>query len=273
MKLPPFFLIVLIFLSACSNVNDSLEQENLTLKHEISKKNQGLLAFDDYVQSVQAQLDELKQNHRIIDARLLKNNEDDISYKLLQDIRLIDDWMLAIEKQIADGKYAIAEAGYLTTLKQDELNVALRKLSHKQDQLMSTQADVAKLAKMLEDFDNQLCEQDELIIKQEMQLNTVYFAFGNNSELINSGIASQKKGLFKNQRKVALKTNFDTAYFTPADKRLLVEIPVKSAEAVLLSSHPEGSYEWTGEGNIETLKIIDSVLFWRNTNYLAMAVQ
>lgn len=273
MKTPVVFSVFLILLTACSNQNETIEQENLTLKTEISKKNQGLLAFDEYVQSLQIRLNELKQNHRIIDANLLKNNEKELRYSLLQDIRLIDNWMSAIEKQVADGKYAVAEADYLTSLKQEELNVALRKLSQKQDQLLSTQADVVKLAKMLEEFDTQLCEQDELIMKLDQQLNSVYFAFGNNEELINSGVANKKKGLFKKQKNLELKADFDTTYFTRADKRLLKEIPVKSEEALLLSSHPEGSYEWIGEDSIEILKILDAELFWRNTSFLAMAVE
>jgi chromosome segregation ATPase len=273
MKIPVVFSVLLFLLTACSNQNDTLEQENLTLKTEISKKNQGLLAFDEYVQSLQVRLSQLKQNHRITDAKLLKNNEKDVSYTLLQDIRLIDNWMLAIEKQVADGKYAIAEANHLTSLKQEELNLALKKLSLKQDQLLATQSDIVKLAKMLEEFDNQLCEQDELLMKLDKQMNNVYFAFGNNDELINSGVANKKKGLFKKQKSVELKTDFDTTYFTQVDKRQLKEIPVKSEEALLLSSHPEGSYEWIGEDSIETLKILDVELFWRNTSYLAMAVK
>lgn len=273
MKSILIFSVLFIAVTACSNQTESLVQENEALKIEIASKNKSLMAFDDYVQSLQIRFKVLKQNHKITDANLVKNKEKELSYTLLQDIRLIDNWMLAIEKQVADGKYAIAEAEQLSEQKQVELNEGLRKLSHKQDQLLATQDDVAKLAAMLEDFDNQLCERDDLIKKQDESLHSVYFAFGSNKELIKSGVAGKKKGFFGKRKQVELKTDFDTAYFTVADKRQLIEIPVKSGEATLLSSHPEGSYEWIGEDSVETLKIINSELFWRNTSYLAMVVK
>jgi len=273
MKTFAIFSVLIIAITACSNQNESLVQENEALKTEIAAKNKSLMAFDDYVQSVQIRFKEVKRNHKILDANLLKNNEKDVSYTLLQDIRLIDEWMIALEKQVADGRYAIAEAGQLTEQKHQELNAMLRKLSIKQDELLASRADVAKLAALLEDFDNQICERDELIQKQEENLNRVYFAFGSNDELIKSGVAGKKKGFLGKRKQVELKSDFDTAYFTHADKRQLKEITVKSNDAALLSSHPEGSYEWVGEDTVEIFRITDPDLFWRNTSYLAMAVK
>lgn len=100
------------------------------------------------------------------------------------------------------------------------------------------------------------------------ELNTCYFAIGTKSELQKHQII---KGGFLRKTKI-MPDDFEKSYFTKADKRSLVNIPLHSKKAKVLTNQPSDSYEIIEQGEQKVLKIKDSSAFWSLSNFLIIQV-
>ena len=100
------------------------------------------------------------------------------------------------------------------------------------------------------------------------ELNTCFFAIGTKGELQQHQII--KTG-FLRKTKILL-GDFERTYFTQADKRSLVNIPLHSKKAKVLTNQPADSYEIVEEGNQKILKIKDAAKFWSISNFLVIQV-
>lgn len=95
------------------------------------------------------------------------------------------------------------------------------------------------------------------------ELNTCFFAIGTKGELQQHQII--KTGFLRKTK--ILPGDFERTYFTQADKRSLVNIPLHSKKAKVLTNQPADSYEIVEEGNQKILKIKDAAKFWSISNF------
>lgn len=100
------------------------------------------------------------------------------------------------------------------------------------------------------------------------ELNTCFFAIGTKGELQHHQII--KTGFLRKTK--ILPGDFERTYFTQADKRSLVNIPLHSKKAKVLTNQPADSYEIVEEGNQKILKIKDAAKFWSISNFLVIQV-
>lgn len=100
------------------------------------------------------------------------------------------------------------------------------------------------------------------------ELNTCFFAIGTKGELQQHQII--KTGFLRKTK--ILPGDFERTYFTQADKRSLVNIPLHSKKAKVLTNQPADSYEIVEEGNQKILKIKDAAKFWSISNFLVIQV-
>ena len=100
------------------------------------------------------------------------------------------------------------------------------------------------------------------------ELNTCFFAIGTKGELQQHQII--KTGFLRKTK--ILPGDFERSYFTQADKRSLVNIPLHSKKAKVLTNQPADSYEIVEEGNQKILKIKDAAKFWSISNFLVIQV-
>ncbi|MCI9607952.1 MAG: hypothetical protein HFJ94_07260 [Muribaculaceae bacterium] len=100
------------------------------------------------------------------------------------------------------------------------------------------------------------------------ELNTCFFAIGSKSELQKHQII--KTGFLRKTK--IMPSDFEKAYFTQADKRSLVNIPLHSKKAKVLTNQPADSYEIVEEGDQKILKIKNAASFWSISNFLVIQV-
>ena len=109
-------------------------------------------------------------------------------------------------------------------------------------------------------------DKERTIIRQENEMNTVWYAIGTKSELKGENIL--KSG------DVLLKQDANLDYFTKADKRELTTINTHAKRAKLLTAHPEGSYTIERNENKECiLTITNPDKFWELSRYLVIQVR
>lgn len=103
----------------------------------------------------------------------------------------------------------------------------------------------------------------------DSELNACYFVVGSQSELKDNKIIETG---FLRKTKV-LPSDFNTSYFTRADKRTLTEIPTHSKKAEVMSNQPKDSYTIVDDGTGQkVVRITNPTEFWKVSNYLVVKV-
>lgn len=146
---------------------------------------------------------------------------------------------------------------------------------------LTSELDNAKV--QIEDLNTQVAEGQEQLkveteakeaamaetVAAENEANKVFYAVGTAKELKNNGLLEKK---FLGATKV-LKGDFNSNYFTTADKRKLNVINTNSKKVKIWSNVPSGSYEIVENANgMKTIKITNSTAFWSRTPYLIVQI-
>ena len=105
--------------------------------------------------------------------------------------------------------------------------------------------------------------QQQTIEEQTGRLNAAWYVYGTAKELKGQNIL--KDGRIFNS------TDFNKNYFTQIDIREDKVFPLYSKRAKLLTTHPDGSYEFTkDEEKLLTLTILDAEAFWSVSRYMVI---
>lgn len=167
-----------------------------------------------------------------------------------------------LQRSIATLKKQIAEQeSEISTLRESlsKANIKIEELNQSVDSLTNT-VTAANVAK--EQVENKNVE-----LTNEM--NTVYYAIGTDKELKEAGLL--KSGGFLRGSKINT-ADFDTQFFTRADKRYLDKINLHSAKAKVMTQQPEGSYRIDDNGGQKVLVITDAARFWNASVYLVVKI-
>ncbi len=282
----------LILASACGNKNggqvdsDSMRFADLTSEYnEATSFNDSLMLLmgDIYtgLDSINAQegllysqggdnVDrraEVRQNLENIRARLNANRRllADMEAKLNSSnnknavlTKTISQLKAHIEQQ--DQKIARLESDLTKT--KGELEAAHGEISNLNTQVAETQEQVKVETAAKEQAQQQAVE-------AENTANRVYYCIGTNKELKKNGLLEKK---FLGATKV-MQGNFNSSYFTKADKRTLTTIPSGGKKVKIWSNNPAGSYQIVDNADgTKTVKITNPSQFWGRTPYLIIQI-
>lgn len=202
------------------------------------------------------------------------------SQRMREDILFIQQRMESNRKQI--------ESLYKELLNSGEETASLRKvLSNLQQELNDKVSSIAALQNELAQKNVRIAELDSavalltgdvnalqkvtetqlgVIERQELQLNTAWYVYGTARELKEQYILKGGK-LFST-------TDFNKNYFTEIDIRTDKIFPLYANHAKLLTTHPDGSYEFTRDESKQlTLTILDPTAFWSVSRYMVIQIR
>lgn len=202
------------------------------------------------------------------------------SQRMREDILFIQQRMESNRKQI--------ESLHKELLKSGEETASLRKvLSNLQQELNDKVSSIAALQNELAQKNVRIAELDSavalltgdvnalqkvtetqlgVIERQELQLNTAWYVYGTARELKEQYILKGGK-LFST-------TDFNKNYFTEIDIRTDKIFPLYAKHAKLLTTHPDGSYEFTRDESKQlTLTILDPTAFWSVSRYMVIQIR
>ena len=239
------------------------------------------------INEIEMALQTVREAENII---MIENQEGNSNYAVSQ-IEAIDRTIQQNKAKIANLEKQLAEAGskskqlnatitrlkneldekdtYITTLK-NELSQSRSQVAELTDQVEDLNRSVENLNENINDLNAQTAEQQATIRLQETMMNTVYYVVAPMETLINNGIVN-KGGLFK---KESVSDHLDKNMLQAADKRSLTLIPLNSKKAIIMTNHPESSYNIVkGEDDMLSLEIIDTEAFWNISNYLIVSIK
>lgn len=239
------------------------------------------------INEIELALQTVREAENII---MIENQEGNSNYAVSQ-IEALDRTIQQNKEKIAQLEKQLADAGskskqlnatinrlkseldekdnYITTLR-NELNQSRSQVAELTTQVEDLNKDVESLNQNIDNLNAQSAEQQATIRLQETMMNTVYYMVAPMQTLIEYGLVN-KGGLFK---KESVSDHIDKNLLTSADKRTLRTLALNTKKAIIMTNHPESSYQITkGEDDMLSLEIIDANAFWNISNYLIISIK
>lgn len=250
-----------------------LRSENRELQTQLAEKdsvlNESIMLFN-----------EIEENLAMINLK-----EDEIRFRS-NDIELAEDGKQWILQEIQN-------INYLREANQKKVSELNKQLENKNVQLDEFKTMVANLMNKIEvqeeeiemlrvelaDLDKEYVElleayqeQSQIAAETLQELNTVYYAYGSEKELIENGVIVKEGGFIGIGKKNVLKGDFNDDYFTKINLNDTKEIEIVGEKTKFITDHPSSSYDLISEGQNHTIKINDPKSFWKVSKYLVVVV-
>lgn len=248
---------------------------------------------DAEIDSLFVMLNEIEDNLSMINSKystvqeLRRNNmEGNVNQK-----KQIAEQMSAIESMMADNKKKIAQLNQrVGTLdkKAAEMEAFITRLEERAAQqeqqiaaLMAELENSKVVIKNLNENVNELTAQNQekanYIAQQTADANRAWFVVGGYNELKEAGIVSKSGGFLGMGRKQGTVADMNTEMFTEIDRTKVTTISINKKKAVVITQHPDNSYELVADEENEAvtayLRILNPTQFWKYTDYLVISTK
>ena len=279
-------LVSVAFASCYQKERDALQQACDSLVSVINSK-------DTEMDSLYATLNEIEENLANINA----------SYNSVQELRQnstegqgnvksqIKNHMSNIEALMAANKKKIASLQSQLSKKGNE-NTQLQELVKHQEERIAEQE--ARISQLLTELENNKVliqklnqdvseltaanqEKDQYISTQTAEANRAYYIVGSYKDLRDAGIVNKEGGFIGIGRRQGTLNDMAMERFTEIDRTKVTTITVNMRKAMVISKHPENSYELVMDENdsrvVAYLRILNPAKFWEQTRYLVISTK
>ena len=284
-----FLFLPLSLLVACNGREKELEAQNAELSKIGDQKDQEISKFLRAMNSIQDNLDTIKQKENIITAMAIEDVENPSAREemIVEDILLIYDKMEEnrrmldrLDKELESSSIYNAElARTIKTLKKriELKNVEIAKLK---DEL--ARADIV-IDNMMADL-NQLAmentkklevirQKEEVLVEKESEIQKGYFIIGTSKELTDKNIIKKQGGFLGMGRIPRISEGASLEHFNQINILEDITFDIDSKKATLVSSHPAHTYEFFGDNSIDSLVVDDPEAFWQHTKVMVILVK
>ncbi|HYX09913.1 MAG TPA: hypothetical protein VE912_24510 [Bacteroidales bacterium] len=281
-KLIFIILSVSLVFSGCHQKElDQLKQENAQLKQVNEKKDSTINDLIASFNQIQDNLSVIKEKESVISKKAQGDVEEgNTREQISQDIQTINDLMAQNRQQIKTlnnklrhSNVKIAEFQKLMDNVNQQIKEKDSEIGSLKEKLVNLNFAVDKLNATVDTLTMANQEKKTIITEQDTKLNTAWYAYGTDKELKAEGIITKEGGFIGLGKVEKLVQDFNKEYFTKIDIRDVTSIPLYVKKAKLITTHPEGSYEFKEkDGSIESLEIKDPTAFWKVSKFLVIVV-
>ncbi len=263
-----------------------LKAKNDSLMMAGSSKDANLVEFVDAFNSIQSNLDSIKQKERIIDKTAKGGFEvkgdrkeqiqSDINYiySLLQKNRLlVADLAAKLKKStrhVAELEKMIENLNKQITEKDGEIASLKEELNKMNIKVQDLSTEVTTLNTNVSNLSTENSEKQKIIEQKTSELNTAYYIIGTVKELKDKNII-KRVGLLGTAKDV--NSNIDKSLMTKVDITTTLTIPIKKKKATVISAHPASSYKIEGDNTADDLVITNPAEFWSLSKVLVISVR
>lgn len=147
-------------------------------------------------------------------------------------------------------------------------NMELQTLNEK---LGSANTQMAQLQTSIDTLSNTNASQSKIIADQIASIHTAYYLVGKSKEMEQKKIINKTGGVLGMGKTPKLNADVDKNNFTQIDYTQVLNIPINSKNAKVITTHPSDSYMLEKEnGEYTNLRIIQPDKFWSTSKYLAV---
>ena len=284
------FLLIFPFLFSCGGNKDakSLQSEIDSLKTLSEKKDDLINDFAKSFNEVQINLDQIKEKEKIIKISTTdKNLNQDVKEKINQDILSIYQLLLnnkqaltKLQKKFKNANLKIEEYKKMIDRYLEEIESKTTEVNGLKEELAKLNIDIKTLNQQIANLNSNVDSlsktnksKDEVLEKQDEALNTGYYVVGTKKDLEAHQIITKTGGFIGIGKLIKLQENFNKGYFNKIDIRNTTNIRIKNKKASLITSHPSGSYYFSGDKTIDELVIKNNKEFWSVSKYLVVVIE
>jgi predicted RNase H-like nuclease (RuvC/YqgF family) len=148
----------------------------------------------------------------------------------------------------------------------------LKNIQAKDEQIDMLQAELGNLDKAYSRLFDAYQEKAELVDELTEEINTVYYSYGTEEELVKNQVIERKNGFIGIGKKIKLMDNFNQKYFAKIDLTEEKEIFIEGSDLKFITDHPSSSYTLVPVGKNTKIKIVNPRDFWKISKYLVVVV-
>lgn len=287
------FLIPALMLAAgCNQKNEeiaALKVKNDSLIALGYIKDTTVISFVNAFNEIQSNLDSIKMKEKIISkssggsSEIKTKTKDQINsdinmiYKLQQDNRAM----------VSALRSKLKKSGVHAVELEEMINNLTKQIEEKDLQITQLKDDLAKvnvqvtdlttkvgsLNTNVADLNEQNTQKQQVIDERTAELNTAYYVVGTTSYLKDKKIITKEGGFIGLGKSKELTPEINKSNFTKVDITKLSAIPLMKNKSTILTSHPKGSYHFTGKNLSDTLVITNQKEFWSLSKVLVVNVK
>ena len=203
----------------------------------------------------------------------------------------IADQMSSIESIMADNKQKIAQLNSRVSSlgkKNADLQAYITKLEERSaaqetqiaellTELENNKVVIKGLNKNVDELTASNQQKDEYIAQQMADANRAYYVVGTYADLKAAGIVNKTGGFIGIGRRQGTNSEMPLDRFTQIDRTKVTTIPINMRKAIVVSKHPENSYELVMDENdnkqVSYLRILNPAKFWEQTRFLVVSTK
>ena len=148
----------------------------------------------------------------------------------------------------------------------------VKEIQWKDEQIERLNSELALLdqqySKLFDAYQDQATKIDVLTHK----INKVYYAYGSEKELMENNIIEKKNGFIGIGKKLNLKSDFKSDYFTEVDAAKSTQFTIRGENVRLITAHPSASFKLIENDGTSKIEISDASEFWKISKYLVVIV-
>lgn len=268
---------------------DDLESRNDSLVQQANAKDQSLNEFLQMFNDIQSNLDSIKSKEMMITEKTSNKTElkKSVKAQINDDVNSIYSLLLETRSKLNDARKKLGKSDYHVKELEKMLDNFTKQLEDKDKEIESLKTelekmnikitnlteDVGRLSKESKEKSTVIENQNQMLEEKSQELNTAYYVVGEKKALKDHNIITSEGGFIGIGKNEKLKPDFDEDYFTKIDIREVKTIPVPGKKADIVTTHPTGSYNISGEGDDRVINITNYEEFWKSSKYLVVITQ
>ena len=248
---------------------------------------------DSELDSLFATLNQIEENLAAVNARysavqeLRRANiegQPNVKSQISAQIKDIENLMAANRQKIASLQAKINSDGKESARLQELVSRQEERISQQESQIAQLLTELENNKVIIKKLNEDVSEltasneqKDQYIKQQTAEANRAYYVVGTYSDLNEAGIVSKAGGFIGIGRRQGTNTEMPLDRFTQIDRTKVTTIPINMKRAIVVSKHPENSYELVMDENdtkqVSYLRILNPAKFWVQTRFLVISTK
>jgi chromosome segregation ATPase len=285
-KISAIFLVIVFFASCQKYKREivSLNSSKDSIQQVVNARNDKILDYVSSFNQIQGRLDSIKRIQKILNVNLSDPNREvqqTEKDKIIDDINQINNLINENKKLIASlqsklkkSNLKVAELEKMILGYQKQVEEKDAEISALNAQLEKMQINISELNQTITVISDDNQKKSETIKQQKDEMNVAWYCFGTKAELYENKVIDKAGGVLGLGKTMKMKSDFNNDYFKKVDIRNFSEVMLMVKKARIITTHPEGSFHFTGtEKSVENLVIDKPEEFWKASKYLVVVVE
>lgn len=281
--------IVAMALASCNTHQEELDaaiKKNDSLSTIIQNKNSELDSLFSTLNQIEENLAAVNARYSAVQELRRANIEGqpNVKSQISAQIKDIENLMAANRQKIASLQAKINSEGKESTRLQELVSRQEERIAQQESQIAQLLTELENNKVIIKKLNEDVSEltasneqKDQYIKQQTAEANRAYYVVGTYSDLNEAGIVSKAGGFIGIGRRQGTNSEMPLDRFTQIDRTKVTTIPINLKRAIVVSKHPENSYELVMDENdpkqVSYLRILNPAKFWEQTRFLVISTK